>query len=104
MENIKKIAGLAGIVTILAAIPAHSQQNLLQCIDRGEALTHLEKEYGETVIARGLASDGGVVEVIVNKDGSTWSIVITRPDGTSCLVASGEHWEEVERSANGTKT
>jgi hypothetical protein len=34
-----------------------------------------------------------VVEVLADSAGSTWSIIITMPDGMACIVASGEHWE-----------
>ena len=27
--------------------------------------------------------------------GATWSIIVTRPNGMSCLVAAGEAWREL---------
>ncbi len=70
-----------------AAQPNHS------CTDRASALTHLAKKYSETPVAIGLANNGGVIEVLTDAAGSTWSIIITMPDGMACIVASGEHWE-----------
>ncbi len=43
----------------------------------------------------GLASSGGVVEVLTNEKGSSWSIIVTMPSGVTCLVAAGEGWEAV---------
>ncbi|MDA0786882.1 MAG: hypothetical protein O3B37_11405 [Proteobacteria bacterium] len=73
-----------------AAQPNHS------CTDRTSALTHLSKKYSEEPVAIGLASNGGVVEVLTDSAGSTWSIIITMPDGMACIVASGEHWEPLQ--------
>ena len=35
------------------------------------------------------------VEVFVSENGSSWTIVLTRPDGWSCIVAVGQHWESL---------
>ena len=44
-------------------------------------------------MAMGLASSGGVVEVLTNDKGSSWSIIVTKPTGVTCLVTSGVGWE-----------
>ncbi len=43
-------------------------------------------------VAMGLVSNGSINEVLASKDGS-WTIIVTRPDGMSCVVAAGEAWE-----------
>jgi len=53
----------------------------------------LEK-YGEKPVARGLANNGVVIEVLVSDDGKTWTIFMTTPKGISCLLASGHEWEQ----------
>ncbi len=70
------------------------------CGDRNEFLTHLSKGYGEHPAAMGLASNGSVLEVLRSAKGS-WTIIITRPDGTSCVVAAGESWEEFPQLKRG---
>ena len=42
----------------------------------------------------GLAADGSVVEVLAATSGS-WTILVTKPTGVSCVVASGEAWDHV---------
>ena len=32
---------------------------------------------------------------VLASDGGTWTIIVTRLAGRSCVVASGEAWEEV---------
>ena len=62
------------------------------CTTRSEVVERLAGDYAETPVAVGLASTGAVVEVFTSGDGSTWTIIVTRPEGTSCLVAAGEAW------------
>ena len=39
--------------------------------------------------------------VLTSDDGSTWTIIVSMPNGTSCLLAAGENWQPVERVAQG---
>ena len=36
---------------------------------------------------------GNLIQVFAAKDGATWTMVTTRPDGVSCIVGLGQHWE-----------
>jgi hypothetical protein len=65
------------------------------CSTRAEVLTQLAAQYKETPAAVGLASNGGLIEVLTNGDGATWTIIITMPNGATCLVAAGESWQPV---------
>ena len=51
--------------------------------------------YSEALVAIGLADTAGVVEVFSTGDGSTWTMVLTMPDGMSCVMATGEGWEHL---------
>ncbi len=62
------------------------------CTTRSEVAEQLAGDYAEAPVAAGLASSGAVIEVFTSGDGATWTIVLTRPEGTSCLVAAGEAW------------
>lgn len=87
---------LAGIA--LLNTPAAAQNS---CGSRDTVVKLLGNEYDETTVAVGLASNGGVIEVLSASDGKTWTIMLTMPDGTSCVVASGEAWIDVLRRAKG---
>ncbi len=65
------------------------------CTERAAALRHLAKKYQEAPVAVGLAYGGGLVEVLATGDGSTWTIIVTTPQGMSCLVAAGEGWRNI---------
>lgn len=56
----------------------------------------LNDGFNEQPTSGGLSNNGGMLEVYTSPDGS-WTIVLTRPDGLSCLMATGEHWETYER-------
>lgn len=67
------------------------------CETHKQVVEQLANGFSEVPIAIALASDGIVIEVFSRGDRATWSIVMTKPDGTSCIVASGESWENLPR-------
>jgi len=67
-----------------------------QCNSRETVLELLSQKYSEAPVAVGVANNGGLVEVLSAGDGGTWSIIVTSPKGTSCLVAAGEGWRMFE--------
>jgi hypothetical protein len=40
----------------------------------------------------GVTTGGGIVEVYALPEGS-WTLVMTQPNGMSCLIAAGQAWE-----------
>ncbi len=69
------------------------------CNERDKVLELLAKKYHETPIALGVTNTGGLVEVLTSEKDSTWTIIISTPQGISCLWAAGEGWREIEREA-----
>lgn len=92
-----RIAATAALITALS-LPAAAQQ--LACAKRSEVLKHLSAKYTEAPVALGLANNGGVLEVLSSTTGSSWTIIITMPNGPTCMVAAGEHWEKLPQVAN----
>ena len=90
---------LAIVVTAWAQVVSPAQGRGHNCTDRASALAHLSKAYQEQPVAMGLASSGGVVEVLTDDQGSSWSIIVTLPSGVTCLVAAGEDWENIKAVA-----
>lgn len=82
----------AALATLLAA-PASAQQAV--CGDRNEIISRLENGYEEANTGLGLSANGGVVELYTSKKG-TWTLMLTQPNGVSCLIAAGDNWEHVE--------
>ncbi len=45
-------------------------------------------------VSLGLSHDGRVVEVL-KSPGGTWTIIMTAPNGVSCLLIAGKYWQNV---------
>ncbi len=68
-----------------------------QCNKRDNVISLLANKYKEAPVAVGVTNTGGLVEVLSTGDGNTWTIIVTTPQGMSCLVAAGEGWRAVEQ-------
>jgi hypothetical protein len=90
-----KVLTLSAAAAVIAW-PAAAQP---QCSPRASVLKMLESKYKEAPVAVGVTNNGGLVEVLSTGQGETWSIIITTPQGVSCLVAAGEGWRAVEHVA-----
>jgi len=73
---------------LATSAPAETQT---VCGERSTFLDHLARNHGEAPVATGLVSNGSVLEVLASEKG-TWTILVTRPDGLTCVVATGEAW------------
>lgn len=62
------------------------------CTSREAILDGLKGEYRETPSSIALTSEGEVIEVFTSMRGETWTIVITNPNGMSCIMAKGAAW------------
>jgi hypothetical protein len=63
------------------------------CGDRTSVVRNLHHGFGEFLVGHGLASTGTTTEVYASRSG-TWTIIATNANGFSCLIASGEAWEQ----------
>lgn len=99
------IATFGMVALILAATPGVQQQNR-SCGPREGVVTRLAERYGETRRSIGLGARNHVVEVFASADTGTWTITVTTPNGTTCLVASGRGYESLTETlpAGGTDT
>lgn len=91
-----KSLAAAGALLILAST-ASAQ---VVCKDRTTFLRHLGASYSEAPVAIGLANNGSVIEVLSSQGGGTWTIIVTKPSGLSCIVASGEAWDTPTHQTN----
>ena len=89
---------LAAVAFCAAAlIPTTAASAEEACDERADVLGHLARKYQEAPVAMGVTSTGGLVEVLATGDGSTWTIIVTTPQGVSCLVAEGEGLQFLRR-------
>ena len=63
------------------------------CDTRDNLVALLADKYNEHRTASGVTNNGGLVEVFESRDGSTWKILLSNPQGFACVVAAGEAWK-----------
>ncbi|MDP6346478.1 MAG: hypothetical protein QF491_23275 [Alphaproteobacteria bacterium] len=100
LRTVLAATAMAAGLLLYAGSPAQAQA---LCGERDNFLTHLGKNHKEAPTAMGVTSSGRVIEVLTSENGS-WTIIVTHPNGTSCMLAAGEAWEAVERIAMGPTT
>jgi hypothetical protein len=87
------------LLTVTAALflfnvqPVSSQTQAV-CGERSDIIEKLKSGYGEKPASLGLTATGSMIEVFASDNG-TFSIIVTRPGGNSCLVAAGNNWLNV---------
>ncbi len=70
-------------------------QNARNCAPREAVVDRLASGYGESRQSMGLGANNSVVEVFASAETGTWTITVTTPNGVTCLVASGQAFEEL---------
>lgn len=97
MTKLKMFSGvgvlaLATLAATLTPRTAEAQQTR-NCGPRDLVVTRLAEGYGETRKSMGLGANNTVIEVFASDESGTWTIVVTTPNGVTCLVASGQAFE-----------
>lgn len=85
---------LTTALAVLLALPAAAQQS--NCGPRDFMVKALAEKYSESRQSIGLMDNGFMVEMYASEISGTWTILVTRPTGVACLVASGQSYEAVE--------
>ena len=86
------VAGIMSSATV-AAMPVQAAN----CANRDMVVERLETRYSESFAAGGLqtASDKKVlVEVWASEKTGTFTVMLTTPEGLSCVVATGTDWHQ----------
>ena len=73
------------------------------CSTRSNVLRHLASKYSESPIGLGVAETGGVLELLTSSQGNTWTIIITMPNGRSCMIAAGAGWQQIPKLATSSR-
>lgn len=68
----------------------------LVCLPHDEMERTLSRDHGETLTAWGAENRGGLLQVFVNPETGSWTMVIVAPNGTACAVGMGESWQDEE--------
>ena len=82
--------GFAALILVTQAAHAASR-----CGPRAVVLDQLGQTYGESRRAMGLAADNLMMEVFVSAESQSWTITFTTAQGQTCLIASGQGYEDM---------
>ncbi len=88
------LAAISFVILILSAAirPAAAQE---VCILQNVALQQLSKAYNEQVTGRGLTADGQKMIELLASEGGSWTLIITDVHGKTCMLASGDMWDNL---------
>jgi hypothetical protein len=87
----KAFSLILAVFLLLAALvlPVFAQD---RCLPWPAILEQLADRWGEAPMWEGTRADVGRFVVLANPDGTTWTILLRRPDGQACALAAGEGW------------
>lgn len=88
-----KLVVLGALLLLAMCLPRPSEAQT-SCAPRDAVLARLEDRYGE-VRQSLVLGPSALFEVFANTATGTWTILATRPDGVTCLMASGGSFERV---------
>ena len=64
-------------------------------VPRDQLVKLLDSRYAEAPVAVGITQNGGLIEVFTSRDGATWTIILTTPNGRSRVIGWGESWTTI---------
>ncbi len=98
MNRTIKLFHLGALTTAAAILLATTTDIAAQgrnCAPRDAVVNRLAEGYGETRQSMGLGANNAVVEVFASDETGSWTITVTAPNGVTCLVASGQGFEQL---------
>lgn len=82
---------IAALIATSSFVAAQSASPVAapMCGERGNVVDLLKQQFGEEQEDVRLQNDQALMELFASEKG-TWSILMTSPSGTSCIVAAGK--------------
>ncbi len=87
--------GIVGIIFANNAVYATPAN----CTARAVMVEKLNERFGESRQSVGLTPGGQAIEMFAHPETGTWTILLTSPNGTSCMMASGHAYEALNEAA-----
>lgn len=67
------------------------------CAPRSEMIAALTQRFGEVQRGAGLVDAAQLIEIWSAPGSGSWTVLVTRVDGRSCILASGRHWRDAPK-------
>lgn len=84
--------------TVALGPPALAQAT---CMPRDNMVDSLNSKFSETLAGGGLQTEHRLIEIWRSSESGTFTIIMTRPDGMSCVLAAGQNWHDVAAAPAG---
>lgn len=65
------------------------------CARLDQIASFLKDQFGEEPVSLGLGSNGQLLQIFASEATRSWTVVTTTPTGMACVLATGEHWEQL---------
>ena len=89
------VCACVSLIALGSANPAQAAM----CGKRVDFIKALNDKYQESGKALGIAGQVNLVEIFASKAG-TWTILVTTPEGRTCIIAAGSSWEDLPPTKN----
>ncbi len=76
----------------------------IACGKHAALVAALSERYEERQVSLGLQNNGRLFELYASGKTGTWTVLSTRTDGTSCILAVGRHYEQRDPSTTPDST
>lgn len=87
----KRTVTAALIFGTLALAPPVQARTI--CAERTVIVERLTKGFHESYQGAGLQSATSLVEIWSSDETGSWTMLLSKADGTSCVIASGMNWQ-----------
>ncbi len=88
------------VVTFAFALLLHTAATVKAqpvCMPHDDFRVELHRNLLEAPVAIAIASNGALIELYAKRDKSSWTLVMTRPGGLSCVLVAGEEWNDLRK-------
>ena len=91
--------GVAGALLAFALSSSNAQASMI-CGSREALVAALTDHYDEKQESVGLSGNGLLMEFFTSTSGS-WTILLSSPQGSSCIIATGDSWQRTTEPGAG---
>ncbi len=96
----KRVAIRISVVAFAFALLLHTAATVKAqpvCMPHDEFRVGLHRNFAESPVAIAIASNGALIELYAKRDRSSWTLMMTRPAGISCVLVAGEEWNDLRK-------
>ena len=79
-------------LTMAAAAVCGPHENLLETLDT---------TYGEQRVFQGLNTEGNLLQLFINEEKGSWTVLMVEPGGRACIMSDGQAGEQFDTIPEG---